>query len=87
MRVYLDNAATTRLDERVLAAMRPFLFTKYGNASSLHSFGVEAAEALEESRETIAKAIHAAPSEIVFTSGGSESDNLAITGAVRANKL
>jgi len=87
VKVYLDNAATTRVDERVLAAMKPFFFARYGNASSLHSFGVEAAEALEKSRETIAAAINAEPSEIVFTSGGSESDNLAITGAVKANKM
>ncbi|PIO06422.1 cysteine desulfurase NifS [Candidatus Micrarchaeota archaeon CG08_land_8_20_14_0_20_59_11] len=87
MKAYLDNAATTRMDERVLAAMRPFLFTKYGNASSLHSFGVEAAEALAKSRETIAEAVNADAEEIIFTSGGSESDNLAITGAVRANKI
>ncbi|VVB67276.1 Cysteine desulfurase IscS 2 [Candidatus Norongarragalina meridionalis] len=87
MKTYLDNAATTRLDERVLAAMRPYFFTKYGNASSLHSFGVEAAEALEEARGTIADAINAKPDEILFTSGGSESDNLALFGAVRANKI
>ncbi|MEM0475625.1 MAG: cysteine desulfurase family protein [Candidatus Norongarragalinales archaeon] len=86
MKVYLDNAATTRVDERVLEAMRPFFVEHYGNASSLHSLGVEAKQALEESRETIAKALGATAEEIVFTASGSEADNLAVIGAAMANR-
>ena len=83
--VYLDNAATTAVDERVLEAMRPFFTERYGNASSLHSLGLQAKEALEESREAIAKTLKAQPEEIVFTAGGSEADNLAVIGGALAN--
>jgi len=86
MKVYLDHAATTPADEQVLEAMKPFQLQKFGNASSLHQFGREAKEALEQSREVIAKKISAAPEEIIFTSGGSESDNLAIKGLVLKEK-
>ncbi len=79
--IYLDYNATTPLDERVLEAMIPFLKEKYGNASSVHQFGRDAKTALEQSREKVAEIIGAEPSEIYFTSGGTESDNIAVTGA------
>ncbi len=85
-RIYLDNAATTMLCPEAFNAMKPYFFTKYGNASSLHAFGREAHEALEMARFSVAKALNASKDEIVFTSGGSESDNLAIIGAALANK-
>ncbi|MFH0922810.1 MAG: cysteine desulfurase family protein [Candidatus Micrarchaeota archaeon] len=85
-RIYLDNAATTQVDSRVVEAMKPFFTTAYGNASSLHYFGREAGEALEKSRETIAKKLNCRAGEIVFTSGGSEADNLALIGSAFANK-
>jgi cysteine desulfurase len=83
--VYLDNHATTPLDPRVLEAMMPFLTGKFGNAASnSHSFGWEAAAAVEAARRQIAAAIGASPREIVFTSGATESDNLAIKGVAEA---
>ncbi|MCX8147210.1 MAG: cysteine desulfurase [Candidatus Woesearchaeota archaeon] len=84
--IYLDNAATTKVDERVLKAMTPYLLDKYGNASSTHHKGREARMAVEESRETIAKSINAKPNEVIFTSGGTESNNLAIKGIAFAGK-
>lgn len=83
-RIYLDHSATTPVDQRVLEAMLPFLTEEFGNPSSLHSFGRAAKVALEEARQKIASVINASPGEIVFTSGGSEADNLAIAGAARA---
>src|SRR5919202_4063774 len=85
--VYLDHAATTPLDARVLEAMLPFLRggTAYGNASSLHSPGSAAREAIEEARELVGRLIGAEPEEILFTSGGTESDNLATLGLAAAN--
>ena len=80
MKVYLDNGATTKTASEVVEAMLPYFSEKYGNASSLHQLGQEAKEALERAREAIAKKINADTSELVFTSGGSESDNLAIKG-------
>ncbi len=82
---YFDNSATTRVDPRVVEAMLPYFDKWYGNASSLHSFGREASEALEEAREGVSRALGSSPSEIIFTSGGTESDNLAIQGAAFAN--
>jgi cysteine desulfurase len=86
MKVYLDNGATTRTDPEVAQAMMEFLTESYGNASSLHDFGQDAYKALENARSIIAKKINAEPEEIIFTSGGTESDNLAIKGVVYASK-
>ena len=86
MKVYLDNAATTQVDKEVIEAIGPYLDEKYGNASSLHSFGQEAKKALENSREIIAKKLNADPKEIIFTSGGTESNNSTIKGVAFANK-
>lgn len=82
-RIYLDNAATTALDEQVLAAMMPYLTTHFGNPSSIYSYGRESRLAIENARKTVAKILHAHPAEIFFTSGGTESSNTAITAAVR----
>lgn len=82
--IYLDNASTTFIDSRVREAMVSFLNEKAGNASSVHRLGVKAAVAVERARGVIAGAIKAAPTEIVFTSGGTESNNLALKGAARA---
>ena len=82
--VYLDHAATTPLDHRVLSAMTPYLTDVFGNAASIHSLGRRANVAVEESRESIARLLGAQPSEIIFTSGGTESDNAAIKGVVAA---
>ena len=86
MKVYMDYAATTPVDPRVLKVMRPYFSKKFGNTMSLHSFGREAKKALEDSREKIAKVINANPSEIIFTSGATESNNLALKGIAFANK-
>lgn len=85
-RIYLDYTATTPLASEVYASMLDCFTSAYGNASSLHSFGREASEKLESSRAIIAKAINAKPSEIYFTSGGTESNNWAIVGLAHANK-
>lgn len=85
-RVYLDNSATTAVDPEVLAAMLPFLTEKFGNASSIHHFGQEAKAAVDKARHQAAGLINARPNEIVFTSGGTESNNLAVRGLVESNR-
>src|SRR5215211_1818438 len=82
--VYLDNGATTPLDPRVFESMFPHLGGRRGNPSSLHAFGGSAREQLEEARERVATLIGASPGEIVFTSGGTESDDLAVLGLARS---
>lgn len=78
--IYFDNAATTRVDDEVIKAMIPYFNEKYANASSTHFKGQEAKNVLEKSRKTIAKAINAKSDEIIFTSGGTEANNLALKG-------
>jgi cysteine desulfurase len=79
-RIYMDHSATAPMAPQVLEAMLPYFSEKFGNASSLHSFGREAKEALEECREKVAGLLGADPEEVIFTSGGTESDNLALKG-------
>ncbi|MFA6866244.1 MAG: cysteine desulfurase family protein [Clostridia bacterium] len=86
MKVYLDNAATTKLDKCVLDEMIPYLTDVYGNASSIHSFGREAQEAVDNARMKIAKLLGATDSEIYFTSGGTESDNWVLNGIAKNYK-
>lgn len=86
MRVYLDNGASTKVDKRVVEAMIPYCTEVYANPSSVHDFGKKARRAVEEAREFIAKKINAEVNELIFTSGGTESDNLAIIGGAFANK-
>jgi cysteine desulfurase len=82
-RIYFDNAATTCLDPQVLEAMMPYLTSRYGNPSSIYSYGRESRLAIENARKSVAKILNAHPSEIFFTSGGTESSNTAITASVR----
>ena len=82
-RIYFDNAATTPLDPLVLESMMPFLTEKFGNPSSIYSYGRETRMAIENARKTVAKILNAHPSEIFFTSGGTESTNTAINASVR----
>lgn len=85
-RIYLDNAATTRLSRRAMAAMLPFWEGEQGNPSSLHSYAREARKALEQARSKVARCIGAKEDEIVFTSGGSEGNNYLLRGAIEANR-
>lgn len=85
-RIYLDHAATSPVHPQVVEAMVPYMTTYFGNPSSIHSFGRETRRALDEARETIAKTIGAKANEIIFTSGGTEADNLAIIGVAMANR-
>ena len=81
-RIYLDNAATTALDKEVLDAMLPYMTTHFGNPSSIYSYGRESRMAIESARKTVARILNAHPGEIFFTSGGTESDNIAIASAI-----
>ena len=81
-RIYFDNAATTALDKTVLDAMLPYLTDHFGNPSSIYSYGRESRLAVETARKTVAKILNANPGEIFFTSGGTESDNMAIASAI-----
>ena len=83
-RIYLDNAATTRVRPEVAEAVLPAMMETYGNASSVHSFGREAKKAMEKARAQVAAAIGAKKEEIYFTAGGSEADNWALKGAAHA---
>src|SRR5688572_22642168 len=83
-RVYLDHSATTPADPRVVEAMLPYLMEKFGNASSVHFFGQEARAAVDRARREVAALIYARPNEIVFVSGGTEANNLAIRGLLDA---
>jgi cysteine desulfurase len=87
MRVYLDNAATTPLDKEVLEAMLPFMTEHFGNPSSIHGHGSKVRAGIEQARKKIATLLNTSPSEIFFTSGGTESDNMAIRSAVSTYKL
>lgn len=82
-RIYFDNAATTALDPQVLETMMPYLTEKFGNPSSIYSYGRESRMAIETARKSVAKILNAHPAEIFFTSGGTESSNTAIAAAVR----
>ena len=86
-RIYLDNAATTPLDKEVLATMMPYMELHFGNPSAIHSYGRETRAAIEKARKTLAKLLNVSTSEIFFTSGGTESNNTAIRGAVESYKL
>ncbi|HJY24015.1 MAG TPA: aminotransferase class V-fold PLP-dependent enzyme, partial [Hanamia sp.] len=81
-RIYFDNAATTSLDPEVFEAMKPYFTEKFGNPSSIYSYGRETRMAIENARKSVAKILNAHPAEIFFTSGGTESTNTAINAAV-----
>src|SRR5437868_11106049 len=83
-RVYLDSNATTPLLPEVLEAMRPYFLEEFGNASSIHHYGQHARAAIERARESVAELLGCRAAEIVFTSGGTESDNLALFGMLNA---
>jgi cysteine desulfurase len=85
-RIYFDNAATTPVDPMVVEAMMPYLTQRFGNASSLHTFGTEAKDVLEVSRKKFADLLNVSPDEIIFTSSGTESNNLAIKGIAFENR-
>ncbi|MFS0654735.1 cysteine desulfurase family protein [Bacillus sp. 179-C3.3 HS] len=85
-RIYLDHAATTPMDQRIVDKMLPFFTDVFGNPSSIHSYGREAKKWLDEAREVIAGELHCKPQEIILTSGGTEADNLAITGVAMARQ-
>src|ERR1044072_4919543 len=84
MRVYLDHSATTPIDSRVFDAMLPYLRDKFGNASSIHQFGQDARAAVDKARRQVAALINARANEVVFSSGGTEANNLAIRGICEA---
>src|SRR3989338_10915340 len=84
-KIYLDYSATTPADPRVVKAMEPYLTEKFGNSASLHSFGMEAKEALDKSRKIIADTIKVKAGEIIFTGSATESNNLALKGLAQAH--
>lgn len=84
--VYLDHSATTPVDQRVLEAMLPFFSMDFGNPNSLHAWGRKARQAVDQARDEVSRLINAEPSEIIFTGGGSEADNIAIKGVALAKK-
>ena len=84
--VYLDNSATTRVDDDVLKAMIPYFAESYGNASSIYKLGRDNRRVIEDAREKVAKILNCEPTEVYFTSGGSESDNMALKGIAHANR-
>src|SRR5437870_2501437 len=86
MRVYLDNSATTAMAPEVIDAMLPYFAEEMGNAQSVHSYGQRAKAAVEKARREVAALINAAPAEIVFVSGGTEADNLAVRGIAEAHR-
>jgi cysteine desulfurase len=87
MRVYLDNAATTAMDDRVIEAMLPYMKLHYGNPSSVHSHGRQVRSAIEKARKKVAELLNASPSEIFFTSGGTEADNTAIVCGIETHGI
>ena len=87
MKVYLDNAATTRLDDEVLKAMMPLLTEDFGNPSSIHSFGRKTRASIETARKSVARLLNVTPAEIFFTSGGTEADNMAIRQCVETHGI
>src|SRR5436309_12896269 len=84
--IYLDHAATTPVREEVFAAMQPFFGPRFGNPSSMHRWGRDARTALDEARERVARCLGASPDEVVFTSCGTEADNMALIGVWRARR-
>jgi cysteine desulfurase len=87
MKVYLDNAATTKLDDEVLKAMMPLMLEDFGNPSSIHAFGRKTRSQIEAARKSVAKLLNVTPAEIFFTSGGTEADNMAICQAVETHNI
>lgn len=86
-RVYVDYAATTPLDPKVLEAMTPYFTSVYGNASSIHSFGTEARQAIEDARKTVSTVMNAKPRELIFTGSATEANNSALKGFAFKNGL
>lgn len=86
-KIYLDNAATTKLDDQVFDAMLPYLKDEFGNPSSIHSFGRKTRAAIETARKSVAKLLNVTPAEIFFTSGGTEADNMAIVQTIASHKI
>ena len=82
--IYLDYNATTPIDTRVSEVMKPYLYGRFGNPSSMHPYGVEARRAVENARAQVAELLGSSPTEIIFTSGGSEANNMAIKGVAAA---
>ncbi len=84
-RIYLDHAATSPTHPEVVEKMIPYMTETFGNPSSIHFYGRQTRHAVDEARRACARSIHANPNEIIFTSGGTEADNLALIGVARAN--